>query len=468
MGISVNLRCPSGVQAGRRQRSKRLNAADDNPRPMADLRPTLPPDDPRSPDEFFRDGGAPVDSLLWWQLDRHEALLAAQRALFGGEAAWVRLRVWVFLELMALPAARLARDELNRHFHHVKEDALETVLKRLRDAGLLHWEASTQTYAITPLAQSVVGMLQPLTADTAGPDDDLAALLAGVAGAHQLGLLEPQQLHMLQAQLARLREEFADAMASGSEFELRRANARFERAMALVDRASDAVKAIIEQAQASGHARLERLARDLASAQASLLVMASQFNRALQQADRQRVTLGSTGVTTTDLRQWLQRQAGAGELHALLGESLSTGVHPVIVAAQELVDGAEAEFERDRPKPADVAGLPAAQAAPDGRLEVLSLPAELGALQLLLHGWTAEGRGAQPVAPAVLGGSYASAAYRAQLLPLLGDPQARHLKGATGDMARQPWRVRWSAEQGETDDPFVAWMSRGDLLNETE
>lgn len=435
---------------------------------MSDLRPAPTPDDPRSPDEFFRDGGGPVDSLLWWQLERHEALLAAQRALFGGEAAWVRLRVWVFLELMALPAARLARDELNRHFHHVKEDALETVLKRLRDAGLLHWDASTQTYAITPLAQQVVGMLQPLTADTAGPDDDLAALLAGVAGAHQLGLLEPQQLHMLQAQLARLREEFADAMASGSEFELRRANARFERAMALVDRASDAVKAIIEQAQASGHARLERLARDLGHAQASLLVMASQFNRALQQADRQRVTLGSTGVTTTDLRQWLQRQAGAGELHALLGEALSTGVQPVIVAAQELVDGAEAEFERDRPKPADVAGLPAAQAAPDGRLEVLSLPAELAALQALLNGWTAEGRGVQPVAPAVLGGSYASAAYRAQLLPLLGDPQARHLKGATGDMARQPWRVRWSAEQGPVDDETVAWMSRGELMSDTE
>ena len=434
---------------------------------MSDSR-TLSTDDARSPNEFFRDGGAPVDSLLWWQLDRHEALLAAQRALFGGEVAWVRLRVWVFLELMALPAARLARDELNRHFHHVREDALETVLKRLRDAGLLHWDGTTQTYAITPLAQSVVGMVQPLTADAAGADDDLAALLAGVAGAHQLGLLEPQQLNMLQAQLARLREEFADAMASGSEFELRRANARFERAMALVERASDAVKAIIEQAQASGHARLERLARDLASAQASLLVMASQFNRALQQADRQRVTLGSTGVTTTDLRQWLQRQAGSEDLDALLGDALSTAVQPVVVAGQELVDGAEAEFERDRPKPAEVAGLPAAQAAPDGRLEVLSLPPELSELQALLDTWTAAGLGTQPVAVAVLGGSYASAAYRAQLLPLLGDPQARHLSGATGDMARQPWRVRWSAEQGKIDDPFVAWMSRGDLLNETE
>jgi hypothetical protein len=48
---------------------------------------------------------------------------------------------------------------------------------------------------------------------------------------------------------------------------------------------------------------------------------------------------------------------------------------------------------------------------------------------------------------------------------LLGDPQAQHLSGATGDMARQPWRVRWSAEQGPSDDDYVQWMSRGVLYN---
>ncbi len=425
---------------------------------MSDPRPTPALDESRSVDEFFRDGAAPADSLLWWQLERQDGLIAAQRALFGGEAGWVRLRVWVFLELLALPAARLTREALNQAFHQLREDALETVLKRLRDAELLSWDGSTQTYAITPLAQQLAGMLQPLTAEDTGEDADLAALLAGVAGAHQLGLLQPQQLRYLQAQLQRLREEFADAMASGSEFQLRRARTRFESALGLVDKAGEALKAIIEQAQGDG--RLERLARELGSAQAGLLVMASQFNRALQQADRQRVTLGSTGVTTTDVRQWLQR---VPDLKALLGDALSTGVQPVMVAAQELVDGAEAEFERDRPARPESVGLPQARPAPDGRLEVLSLPPELGAMQALLNRWTGEGLGAQPVAPAVLGGSYASAAYRAQLLPLLGDVQARHLKGATGDMARQSWRVRWSAEQGEIADEFVAWMSRGEL-----
>ncbi|MGQ3091881.1 MAG: hypothetical protein ACT6RP_00360 [Roseateles sp.] len=431
---------------------------------MSQPAPIPDTDDALRAEDYFRDGAAPADALLWWQLERQEPLQAALRALFQGDARVTRLRLWVFLELMALREARLTREALNHAFHLLRDEVLDSVLKRLRDAELLAWDATAQTYAVTPLAQQLVGLLQPLTADAADQDADLAALLAGVAGAHQLGLLQPAQLQHLLAQLARLREEFADAMASGSEFQLRRARQRFERALTLVDRAGEALKAIIEQAQTHGDARLERLARELGGAQASLLAMASQFNRALQQADRQRVTLGSTGVTTTDVRRWLQ---AVPQLDALAAGLVSIGLHPVMVAPQELVDGAEAEFERDRPVAAAPEGLPAAVAAPPGELAVMSLPPEMGLMQQLLNGWTEAGLTEQPVAPAVLGGSYARAAYRAQLLPLLGDEQARHLQGATGDMARQPWRVRWAAEQGEIDDEYVRWMSQGALIKET-
>lgn len=410
-------------------------------------------------EDYFRDGAAPTEALLWWQLERNEPLLHALRALCHGPAALVRLRVWVFMELMALPESRVARDTLNRHFHMLRDEALELVLKRLREAELLVWDGSNQLYGVTPLAARLLGLLSPMTQ---GPeqDADLASLLAGVAGAHQLGTLDPAQLHHLQAQLARLYDEFADAIASGSEFHLRRARQRFERALKLVEKASEALKAIIEQAEADGNARLERLARELGLAQARLLAMASQFNRALQQVDRQRVTLGSTGITTTDVRRWLQ---GVHFLENLSLGALSRPVHPVLVAQHELLDMTEGEFERDRPKPKEVEALPDAQVAPDGELAVMSLPPEMDLMQALLGRWTAAGEVEQDLAPAVLGGSYAQASYRAQLLPLLGDPQAQHLSGATGDMARQPWRVQWSAEQGEVDDEYIKWMSRGVL-----
>jgi hypothetical protein len=410
-------------------------------------------------EDYFREGSAPTEALLWWQLERNESLLAALRALCHGPAALVRLRVWVFMELMALPESRVARDTLNRHFHMLREEALELVLKRLREAELLAWDGSNQQYSVTPMAQQVMGLLAPLTR-TAGEDDDLAALLANVAGAHALGMLDPQQLQHLRAQLARLHDEFADAIASGSEFHLRRARQRFDRALKLVAKANEALTAIIDKAQEHGDAKLERLARELGLAQARLLAMASQFNRALQQADRQRVTLGSTGLTTTDVRRWLQ---SVPFLENLCLGALSRPVQPVLVAQHELVDMAEGEFERDRPAAKAAEPLPQGLQAPEGKLAVMSLPPEMAVMQALLSQWSAEGRSEQDLAPAVLGGSYARAAYRAQLLPLLGDPQAQHLTGATGDMARQPWRVRWSADQAEIDDEYVKWMSRGVL-----
>ena len=412
-------------------------------------------------EDYFREGAAPAEALLWWQLERNEPLIQALRALCHGPAALVRLRLWVFMELMALPESRVSRDTLNRHFHLLRDEALELVLKRLREAELLAWDGGNQQYSVTPLAQQLIGLLSPLAA-AREQDADLAALLANVAGAHTLGTLDPAQLHHLQAQLSRLYDEFADAIASGSEFHLRRARQRFERALKLVDKAGEALKAIIEQAQEQGNARLERLARELGLAQARLLAMASQFNRALQQADRQRVTLGSTGITTTDVRRWLQN---VPFLENLALGALSRPVHPVLVAQHELLDMTEGEFERDRPKEKGAEPLPQGQAAPAGELAVMSLPPEMAQMQQLLGLWSSEGRVEQDLAPAVLGGSYARAAYRAQLLPLLGDPQAQHLSGATGDMARQPWRVRWSAEQGEVGDEYVAWMSRGVLIN---
>lgn len=412
-------------------------------------------------EDYFREGDAPADALLWWQLERNEPLLDALRALCHGPASLVRLRTWVFLELMALPESRISRDALNRHFRTLRDEALELVLKRLREAELLVWDASTQHYGVTPLAQRLVALLSPMTQGHGDEDADLAGLLANVAGSQQMGTLDPAQLNHLKAQLLRLYDEFADAIASGSEFRLRRARQRFERALKLVELASEALTAIIGEAQ--GDARMERLARELGLAQARLLAMASQFNRALQQADRQRVTLGSTGVTTTDVRRWLQNQ------HFL--ENLALGVlqrpvHPVLVGQHELLDTAEAEFERDRPKTAAPEPLPDGMEAPAGELAVMSLPPEMGIMQALLNRWSAEGELECDLSPAVLGGSYARASYRAQLLPLLGDEQARHLQGATGDMARQPWRVEWSAEQGETSDEFIRWMSRGLLRHE--
>jgi hypothetical protein len=184
----------------------------------------------------------------------------------------------------------------------------------------------------------------------------------------------------------------------------------------------------------------------------------------MQQADRQRVTLGSTGVTSSDVRQWLRDHSA---LHELMTEALSLGVQPIFVSQHDLLDVAEGEFERDRPDPTRSMGLPPPAQAGAGEMQVLRMPQELEDLIGKLTGWrdtpTQENPAHKPLQQAVLGGRFAQAAYRMQLLPLLGDAQAMTLKGQTGALARSGWKPVLETTITKTDDQHVAAMSQGRL-----
>nr|WP_244609982.1 hypothetical protein [Lampropedia puyangensis] len=414
---------------------------------------------------YFRAPELAAEAPLAWALGQRLEVLDALRSLFSGPRHVVQLRLWCFLELASTPKGRLDREDLSHLFHTLLPQALDNVLKRLRDANLLVWDATQQDYALSDLARQVHSLLAPLT-QTATQDDELSGLLMQVTGAQALGLVDASQLQHLHAQLARLHDDFADAIASGSEARLRQAQPRFERALALVDRAGQALTALIRTD--TDDVRLEREARALGHAQANLLSMASQFNRAMQQADRQRVTLGSTGVTSSDVREWLRDHEG---MHTLLDGALSAAVQPWFVSQHDLLDVAEAEFERDRPDPARSTELPPPHAASDGELEVPSMPEELHGLIGMLAKWhrydERDGQSpARAVQDAVLEGRFAQAAYRMQLLPLLGDPQAQTLKGQTGELARSGWRAQMAPRVVPVDHRTVMAMSEGRLISD--
>jgi hypothetical protein len=118
-------------------------------------------------EDYFRDGAVPLDALRLWQLAQRGLLVDPLRALFHGPVERVRLRVWVFVELMARPQSRIERDELNRHFHALRSEPLELVLKRLRDASLLILDTTTQLYC-----WGAVGCARTASA---GPCDGVAA-----------------------------------------------------------------------------------------------------------------------------------------------------------------------------------------------------------------------------------------------------------------------------------------------------
>ncbi len=422
--------------------------------------------------DYFRDPDAVLDSPTAWALENNTELVDALRSLFQGTGGLVRLRVWMLFTLVSQGKAYLTREELEQHFYAVRPETVDSVVKRFREAAVLTWDDSMRQYGLTPIAQRIVNMLAPVVEPVS---DDLAGLLSQVVGADQLGTLQGNQVHMLQAQLVRLHHEFSDAIASGSEFCLREARRRYDRAARLIDKASDTITAIISNAR--GQRALEQVARALGLAQSRLLAMASQFNRALQQVDRQRVTLGTTGITSTDVKLWLQTQAQT-QLQHLTELALNRSVAVAVFAHHEMLDVTEAEFARDRFEALLPEPLPAAQIAPQGDLAAVALPQELRDLSALLADWAhvksgeavdAGGVVVRTVHAALLDDAngvaarYAQVAYKAQLLPLLGDAQAKGLPGATGDLARQPWRLRWDNDLSTSEHPAITHLSSGQL-----
>jgi hypothetical protein len=197
--------------------------------------------------------------------------------------------------------------------------------------------------------------------------------------------------------------------------------------------------------------------------------MQGMFSRALNQIERQRVHLGQSGLSTTDVKRWLLAHE---DLASLAEGAIERPVLPLFVTPAEMIDVAETELTMERVANAGPTGLPSGEDAP---LTINDNPA----MQAELDDWIkrladfanldnfpvmAEGSPRSvPIQDSLLPASFALASYRASLLPLLGDAAEASLQGATAELARLPVTFMSEDEMVQLDDPHVAAMSRATL-----
>jgi hypothetical protein len=154
--------------------------------------------------------------------------------------------------------------------------------------------------------------------------------------------------------------------------------------------------------------------------------MQGMFSRALNQIERQRVHLGQSGLSTTDIKTWLLQK---DDLAALADDALANPVTPLFITPSEMIDVAESELLSHRVSA--VAG-----ALPAGENAVSIANDDSDALHELDH-WLAllskSDPSEKPIAlqDLLLPASFAIASYRASMLPLLGDVNESALQGAT-------------------------------------
>jgi hypothetical protein len=220
-----------------------------------------------------------------------------------------------------------------------------------------------------------------------------------------------------------------------------------------------------ERADSATH----RAAQAIGRAQSQLLNMQGMFSRALNQIERQRVHLGQSGLSTTDIKRWLLAH---DDLASLAEDAIDRPVVPLFATPAEMIDVAETELMMERVAPMAPGGLPNGEDAPLSINDNPAMQAELDDWIRRLSDFAnldnfpvmAEGAPRSvPIEESLLPASFAVASYRASLLPLLGDPAEANLQGPTAELARLPVRFDSADELVPLDDPHIAAISRATL-----
>lgn len=415
-------------------------------------------DDEHALQSYFKSGISPDDVAQVFHLKRAQPLLQAFTALFHGGFNGVLLRLLVLRELAAdVQSPSLTRADINIKLGYLEPDSLETVLSRLRSNGLLVWDATQSVYRITPIARNVLAAIESLLQVNEQDDQaEMSYMLTQVAGAQAVGGVSVEQLHHLLGRLIELTEEFSDAIASGSEFQLRAAQQKWHTACDWVEKGSEIIHAITNDSRAD--AATHKAAQAIGRAQSALLNMQGMFSRALNQIERQRVHLGQSGLSTTDIKTWLLQQ---DDLAALATDAMSHPITPLFITPSEMIDVAESELLATRVS-AVLGSLPAGENAPEIEKDDQDALLELDTWLGLLAGTDARDKPAS-LQDVLLPASFSIASYRASLLPLLGDANESALQGATADLARLPLVFSSKDKMQKVKDEHVAAISVASL-----
>ncbi|MBM3117368.1 hypothetical protein [Jeongeupia naejangsanensis] len=410
-------------------------------------------------DDFFAPGFVPADLGPLAGLMRARPVLNAFITLFRGGEDEVLVRLLVLREIGARAnAPRWTPQELQSHFAYLNPIKLETVLARLRQNDLLVWDSDAQLYALSEPGRIALAAVTTLT-QFAGEDAELGYLTGQVAAGQAVGDVSAEALQHLLARLNELYADFEAALESQSEFRIRSARDKLESVWRWVEKGTEVMRDLL--ADDTLDLPTLNLAQSIAYAQSRMLRLTGVFQRRLSELAAQRVHLGESGLTSTNVADWLRSQSQTA-LAELADGLLAFHPEPLFATSDELLDVAEFEITGRVRTEHVVSELPSSSAAPIvGELEA----ERLLAAEALYEELSALAGQALPASltESVVADSYQETAYRLSLLALLGDADAALEQSVVADLVKLPLRLETDASVDELDHPEVATISRGRL-----
>ena len=389
-------------------------------------------------------------------------LLDAFITLFRGTEAEVLMRLLVLREIgREADSPRWPPEALRARFTYLDPVKFETVLKRLRDNALLAIGEDGH-YALSDIGRNAVAAIAMLLRFGEEEDAELGFLTAQLAGLQAVGGITPEALGHLLSKLNDLTWHFEEAIASGSEFRILDARRRLSANGRWLARGTELLNTLLADPEVDFD--IARIAQRIGLAQSRLARVDAAFQRALNKIEAQRVTLGASGVSSSDVAAWL-RSLEAGAISGLAAAAIAAVPElPLLAGGHELLDRAEALLE----------GGPAATEADtrlpppgDARAEVALQSEDLRLLEHFTHRLAALPE-PQPLHRVVAGGGFALASYRLSLLALLADgAQAGPEDGPVGTFMRLPVDVEFGDTLSAVGADEIAAVTQGEARPRT-
>ncbi|MFU2488821.1 hypothetical protein [Thauera sp. WH-1] len=389
-------------------------------------------------------------------------LLEAFITLFRGTEAEVLMRLLVLREIgREADAPRWSPEALRARFTYLDPVKLETVLKRLRDNGLLAIGEDGH-YALSDVGRNAVAAIAMLLRFGEEEDAELGFLTAQLAGLQAVGSITPEALGHLLSKLNDLSWHFEESIASGSEFRILDARRRLSANGRWLARGTDILNTLLADPEVDFD--IARIAQRIGLAQSRLARVDASFQRALNKIEAQRVTLGGSGISSSDVAAWL-RSLDASVIAGLALDSFAAVPELALLAGgHELLDRAEAMLEGEALAAESPVGLP----PPDAAASDVALQAEdLRLLEHFTQRLTAL-PAPQPLHQVVAGGGFAPASYRLSLLALLADgAEAGPEDGPVGSLMRLPVEVDFGDSLTPVGADEIAAMTLGEVRPRT-
>lgn len=406
--------------------------------------------------DFLAPGVAADDVPELAPLAAARPLIDAFITLFRGSEAEVMLRLLVLREIgQEAEAPRWSPDALRARFTYLDPVKLETVLKRLRDNQLLAY-ADDGNYHLSDLGRNAVAAIAMLLRFSAEEDAELGFLTAQLAGLQAVGSVTPEALGHLLSKLNDLTWHFEEAIASGSEFQILGARRRLSANERWLGRGTEILKGLLADPEVDFE--IARIAQRIGLAQSRLARADASFQRALNKIEAQRVTLGASGISSSDVTAWLRGRDAAAFAAFAEGALLAVPELPLLAGGHELIDRAESVLSDEvRARETDTA-LPPPDAA------AVSAAPEQDDLALLEHFARRLDTlpASAPLHTVVAGGGFAPASYRLSLLALLADGEsAGPADGPVGEFMRLPVDVHFGDTLVPVGEDEIAAMSEG-------